>query len=307
MRLTVLVFTYNHENYVAQALDSVLMQEFDGDYEVVIADDCSTDGTREILLEYQRKHPDTIRLVFADKNLNDNQITIQLFEEAAGQYIALLEGDDFWTSSSKLKKQLQFLDEHPECGMCFHNVAHLRENGDDRQVVHNSPDQKKFLSLNDVLQASSIAYGSVVCRAGLIERFPAWYRTIFGGDWALCILYAERATIGYLDEVMGTYRIHSGGVWSGLDAIGKLERSIQTEKDLDINFDGRYHSAFKRNIAFHNFFLALSHAERRNFRAAMRCFRDSIVRRPMSGWFPLREMRLVWPLLKSRLGFRNIR
>lgn len=302
MNVTVLVFTYNQEKFVAQALDSILMQEFDGNYEIVVADDCSTDRTREILLEYQRKHPEIIRLVFAEENLNDNRVMIELFEAAAGKYIALLEGDDFWTSPSKLQKQVQFLDEHSDCGMCFHNVARLDEDGAALQDLYNPPSQKTFIELADVLEGSSIAFGSLVCRAGLIGRFPTWYHSIYAGDWALCILYAQHAKIGYLNEVMGTYRIHSAGVWSGLDVVGKLEQSIQTDKEMDVNLGGAYQKVFKRNIAFYNFFLALSHARRGNLSAATRCLKESIVGRPLRGWIPLREIALAWKLLKTRLG-----
>ena len=306
MSLTVLVFTYNHENYVSQALDSVLMQEFDGEYEIVVVDDCSTDNTQDILLEYERRHPEIIRLVFTEKNLNNNQIMIQLFEAEDGEYIALLEGDDFWTSPTKLQKQLQFLDDHPECGMCFHNVAHLYEHDDSRQqVLHHPRGQKTFHTLNDVLEKSYIAFGSIVCRAGLIARFPDWFRSFFATDRALCILYAERATIGYLDEVMGTYRIHSNGVWSGLDVIGKLEQMIQSDEEMDVNLAGRYHTIFKRSIAYSNFYLALSHAKRGNVAAAARYLKESIVERPLRGWIPLREMITAWKLCKSRLRSRS--
>ena len=307
LRLTVLLFTYNQESYVAQALDSILMQEFEGEYEIVVADDCSTDRTQEILRKYQQRHPDIIRLEFAEKNLNDNLVMVQLFEAAAGEYIALLEGDDFWTSPTKLQKQLQFLDNHPECGMCFHNVAHLYEHGERRkgsQAFHNPQGQREFITLDNVLEGSFIAFGSMVCRSGLIGCFPDWYRSVFAADWALSILYAKCATVGYIDEVMGTYRIHSNGVWSRLDAIGKLERMIKTEEEMDVNFERRYHTKSKRNIAYCNFFLALAHAREFNFSASARCLMKSIVERPLRGWIPLREMALAWKLFKSRLGSR---
>jgi hypothetical protein len=104
---------------------------------------------------------------------------------------------------------------------------------------------------------------------------------------------------------MGTYRIHSGGIWSGLDAIGKLEQMIQSDEEMDVNLAGRYHMLFKRNIAYSNFYLALSHAKRRNVAAAARCLKETIVRRPLRGWILLREMITAWKLCKSRLRFRS--
>src|SRR5262245_48465575 len=108
MKVTVLVMTYNHAGFIAQALDSVLGQEVNFTYEVVISEDCSADGTREIVIAYQKNYPDRIRLLLSERNLHSNEIVVRGLQAAQGQYIALLDGDDYWTSAHKLQKQVEF-------------------------------------------------------------------------------------------------------------------------------------------------------------------------------------------------------
>ncbi len=107
--VTVLVMTYNHERYIRRALDGALGQELTVPYEVLISEDCSTDGTREIVEAYARRHPDRIRLVLSPANLRSNEVVARGFRAARGRYLALLDGDDFWTAEDKLQAQFDFL------------------------------------------------------------------------------------------------------------------------------------------------------------------------------------------------------
>src|SRR5262245_61904643 len=130
MKVSVLVMTYNHARFIRQAVDSVLMQRAGFEFEILISEDCSTDGTREIVLDYARRHPDTIRLLLSDTNLRSNAIVVRGIEAARGEYVALLDGDDFWTSPDKLQRQVRFLDTHPDCSLCFHNARVHRDDAD---------------------------------------------------------------------------------------------------------------------------------------------------------------------------------
>src|SRR5687768_16687744 len=113
MKVSVAMITYNHEAFVAQAIESVLMQKTDFDFELVIGEDCSTDKTREIVNGYKSKYGERIRVLLPAKNLGINRNLKQTLLACQGRYIALLEGDDYWTSSLKLQKQVNFLDTHP--------------------------------------------------------------------------------------------------------------------------------------------------------------------------------------------------
>jgi len=114
-KLSVILITYNHEPYIRECLDGIFMQETDFDFEIVVGEDCSTDNTREILKEYDRKYPGRMKLLFREKNLG--RVTLNVYQtsmEARGEYLAYIEGDDFWTDPKKLQKQVSFLEEHKE-------------------------------------------------------------------------------------------------------------------------------------------------------------------------------------------------
>ncbi len=118
--------TYNHAPYIRQCLDSMLMQQTDFDYEIIINDDCSTDGTTEIIKEYESKYPHIIKPIYHDENQYSKGVRGMfakfVFPQAQGKYIAICEGDDYWTDPLKLQKQVDFLESHPDYSMCFHNA-----------------------------------------------------------------------------------------------------------------------------------------------------------------------------------------
>jgi glycosyltransferase involved in cell wall biosynthesis len=239
MKVRVLVLAYNHERYIAQALDSVLMQETDFDYEIVVLEDCSTDGTREILLRYQKQYPRKIRLRLAERNECSNKPFAEEIEAAPTPYIAMLDGDDYWTSPKKLQKQVEFLRAHPECVLCFHNALTIYEDG---RVSHpyNVVNQKPFSVLEDLWQCCFIAGATPMFRKDVLGKFPEWYYTMSVGDWPLYVLCAQHGKIGYMDELLAVYRIHGEGLWSKQDKICQLESLIAIYESMNANLRFRY-------------------------------------------------------------------
>ena len=131
-KLSVILITYNHEKYIEKALDSVLSQVTDFPFEIVIGDDCSPDDTKNIIREYRDKYPDIIRIIHREKNTG--RPTLNVYEttmKCRGDYLAYLEGDDYWTDSDKLQKQMDFLNEHPEYIACTHSHKMIDDNGND--------------------------------------------------------------------------------------------------------------------------------------------------------------------------------
>lgn len=249
-KLSVLMITYNQEKYIAQALDSVLMQEVHFDYEIVIGEDCSTDGTRKILLEYQQKHPERIRLLLPEKNLGMLPNFMQTYLACEGEYVAILEGDDFWTDATKLQKQVEFLDNHRECAICFHTAKAVFEHGDAPDYLFPE-NQKQFSSIDDLIALNFIPTCSVMFRNKLFGPFPEWFRHGVMGDYPLHILNAHHGLIGYIDEAMSVYRIHSAGVWS-MQAEKNLARNYRAEikmfRNLDAHLDRKYHAQVQKKI-----------------------------------------------------------
>jgi glycosyltransferase involved in cell wall biosynthesis len=239
MEVSVLLTTYNHQRYIAQALDSVLMQETNFEYEIVILEDCSTDATREIVLSYQKKHPRQIRLRLAERSERSAKSFAEEFQAAPGTYIAMLDGDDYWTSPKKLQMQVEFLKAHPECVICFHNAMLVYEDGR-VPIPHNPPNQKPFSVLEDLWQSCFIASATPMFRKDVFSTFPEWYYTMPVGDWPLYILYAQHGQIGYIDELLAVYRIHGEGLWSKQAQIQKLESLISIYESMNANLDFRY-------------------------------------------------------------------
>ncbi|MBD2209700.1 glycosyltransferase [Nostoc linckia FACHB-104] len=211
MKLSVLMITYNHEAFIAQAIESILLQEVNFDYEIVIGEDCSTDNTRKILLNYQEKYPDKIRLILPENNLGMQKNFSETFKSCQGKYIALLEGDDYWISSNKLQKQVDFLEKNSEYIICFHNawVKHTESKND---YFMNSNINKDVFDITDIIKLDwFIATASMVFRNNIIE-LPDWLDNLMVADMPLQLLLSEHGKFKYLDEVMSVYRRHENGI-----------------------------------------------------------------------------------------------
>jgi glycosyltransferase involved in cell wall biosynthesis len=166
-KVSVRIITYNHEKYIGSALDSVLMQEVNFPYEIVIGEDCSTDNTRKILLEYKERHPDLIRLLLHEKNTGIHYNIRQTVATCRGRYMAMLDGDDYWTDPHKLQKQVDFLDNNPGCPLCFHSVEVRHEDGRPSRL-YNQGRLDRFLNTADLLHTCLIHNSSKLVRADLL-------------------------------------------------------------------------------------------------------------------------------------------
>ena len=249
MKVSILMITYNHEKFIAQAIDSVLEQKANFDYEIVIGEDCSADNTRYIVEEYAGKHPNRIKPVFNKKNLGPAINFDRTLHACKGQYIALLEGDDYWTSPHKLQKQVDFLDKHPECSMCFHD-SEMLIGGRVKKYPTPSLSRQGFGTLKDVLERFVAASSSLMFRGGLYDKPPEWYyKTAIGTIWGLYILHASYGKIGYIKETMSIYRVHKKGVWSGLSPIAKCLEIIKFYKVLRGNMGSESDDIIDKNLS----------------------------------------------------------
>ena len=281
-KVTVVVFTYNHEPFIAQALESVLAQETSFSFDIVVLEDCSTDATREIVLEFERKWPTRIRALLSPVNKCDNQAFVHVVEHAQSLYIAVLDGDDYWTSTEKLQKQADFLDAHQDCTVCFHNVQIVYEDQSQPTRLGNPPDQKRFSTIEDMLEGCFINGCSPMFRRGVFGKFPEWYDHDVAADWALHILNALHGNIGYLDDVMGVYRKHKGGFWSGLSTVQQRERLIQFYRDMNQRLGFAHDRQIKTLLSRQWYDLALTYEQQGELQSARQCLRHSIDEAPFS-------------------------
>lgn len=250
-KVSVILLTFNHEKWISQSIESVLTQETEFDYELVIVEDCSTDKTRDIVVNFQRMYPERIRLSLSDKNGEYRTNFAKTYLAAPSQYVVRMDGDDYFTSPHKLQKQVEFLDSNPECALCFHNVEVFYEDSDRTPWLRNPHTQAKITTLEDLLSECFISGPSAMLRKGLFTDFPDWYYTAPSGDWPLYILSAQHGNIGYIDEVMGAYRIHSQGMWSKLNELQRLETLMKFYVSLSAYLGGEYEEVIKRTVSIH--------------------------------------------------------
>jgi glycosyltransferase involved in cell wall biosynthesis len=213
MKASVIVSAYNHARYVEQAVESAVSQRADFDYEVVVVDDASTDGTREIVMRCKEAHPDKIRLVLHPKNLGWGFSALDLVSLAQGEYVALLDGDDYWLDELKLQKQVGFLESHPGFSFCAHANQVLNEI-DGSQFVRHAMSENRTLRLADILPSNIFHTGSLVFRRADVTEWPQAFAGLFFEDWALQVLLARKGDIMLLADVMSAYRVHKDGLWT---------------------------------------------------------------------------------------------
>lgn len=224
--VSVCIISYNQKNFIREAIESALIQEIPFPYEIVISDDCSTDGTKEICLEYSRRFPEKIKFIERLENVGALKNFYNTLQRCRGDYIALLEGDDYWTSKEKLKKQVSFLKKNPDFSICFHSVK-LQKG---KKLVHDNitrvPDS--VTTINDLAWGNYIHTPSCVFRNNFKGReYPAFVYHAPVGDFVLHMLNAQYGKIKCLDEVMAVYRIHSGGMWRSKSQIARWKMWIQ--------------------------------------------------------------------------------
>jgi glycosyltransferase involved in cell wall biosynthesis len=225
--LSVCLITYNHVKYIAQAIDGVLMQKVNFAWELIIADDYSTDGTRDILISYQKKHPEFIKLILQKKNVGAYRNWMDMIAYPQGQYIAYLDGDDYWTDPLKLQKQVDFLEANPEFVICGHHTNELF-NDTLRAPLNLGATNNGVFTIEDLAKGNLVYSPSVVYRNGLIEQLPPWFENASAGDYALHMLNARKGKIKYLPDTMAVYRIHTEGAWAAQGLANIFEKTIHT-------------------------------------------------------------------------------
>lgn len=225
-RVSVLMVTYNHERFIAQAIESALMQKTNFDYEIVIGEDCSTDSTREIVRDYARRHRDKIRLLLHDTNIGPDANFERTLAACHGEYIAILEGDDYWTNVGKLQIQASLLDKRSEVALVSHKTCYVCEDGTpiaDRKSMESGELEYRD---TDVLTAVFDHPNSwLFRRVSLPPKIMTLRAYLSMGDDILCLHFLQNGkTAISLPDVWSCYRQHSGGMWSTL---GSFQRCVQ--------------------------------------------------------------------------------
>jgi glycosyltransferase involved in cell wall biosynthesis len=212
--VSVAVITYRHEKYIRQALDSILMQETEFNYEIVIGEDASPDSTRSILLEYKEKYPDKIKLILQENNIGASHNSYEVKRQCIGKYVAQLEGDDFWTDKNKLQKQVDLLEQNPRWVGIAHNHYSVKNDGTNPVIGLNKSQVNREYKLQNYLNEGFSFHGNTLVYRNILptsgeryEKLRFTYNTM--GDIITYCLLLDKGNIFVMSDVMAAHRAAS--------------------------------------------------------------------------------------------------
>lgn len=246
--------TYNHENYIRDALEGFVKQQTNFRFEAIVHDDCSTDGTAAIIREYAERYPSIIKPIFEEENLyskKDGSLSRVMNTHIRGKYVAYCEGDDYWTDPRKLQKQVDFLSTHPDYSMCFHNakIKCPRSTKNDRLFAnleirdYSGPEIHKnwIVPTASVLIKKEVLANHRLKKAIAAKIFPI-------GDLLLFLAAADMGKISCIDNrPLCAYRIHGGGVTQTI--FRDHYRTLRWVKQIPRFFGPQYRSTTKEIIS----------------------------------------------------------
>lgn len=260
--VSICCITYNQEEYIRDALDGFLSQETDFSYEVLIHDDASTDRTADIIREYARQYPEIIKPILQTENQYAKGLTnvsgTYNFPRAKGRYIAMCEGDDYWTDPHKLQRQTDYMEAHPDCSLVFHSAC-IEVQGRALTERRMRPYRRsRRVSPEEIIdKTSGYPTASLMFRADMVKILPDFYVNAPLADIPLQLMAAARGWAYYMDRPMCVYRLGGAFSWTTLMKQGDYERKqrqyYQDMKKMYRGFDretgGRFHEVARRALA----------------------------------------------------------
>ncbi len=290
-RVSVAMITYNHVRYITEAVESVVSQKTTFPFEVVIGDDVSTDGTREKVIELQRQYPDKSRLLLHEKNLGGvgKPNFAATLTACRGDYIAYLEGDDYWDATDKLQRQVEFLEAHPEYVGCFHDIRMLITGTGIKEHSMTYPPETVRVGLSQMLQNGFPHLMTMMYRRGTVAAFPDWFFEMGMGDWAFFSMLVSKGPMAFLRNwPAGVYRIHGTSYWLGRPFVDRTLDEIKAYRTLMRVYGPEHHPVLQHKLNMHQFWLINAHQEQKNPAAARAAFWEAV-----RGWPRYRGVSLI--------------
>lgn len=233
LKVTIQCTVYNHESFLRQCMDGFVMQKTNFRFEAIVHDDASTDGSAAIIREYAEKYPEIIKPIFEKENLyskRDGSLRRVMYANTHGKYVAICEGDDYWTDPYKLQKQVDFLESHPGYVMCSHRWREYMQTEDAFSEIAEFPESGVEYDLNTLVHGKWFFQPlTVVYRRDALDLDRFTYK--YAIDVVLFYELLKQGKGYCLPDVMAVYRIHSGGVWS------KIALDRQRKMEFDIRLD----------------------------------------------------------------------
>lgn len=264
--VSVCCVAFNHEAYIATALDSFLMQKTNFPYEILVHDDASTDRTPEILRDYEARYPGLITVVYQTENQysKGKRVSQFILEKARGKYVAACEGDDFWTDPDKLQLQVDYMESHPGTSLCVHGASHVDPDGGALKSETRPATESRIFTTEEVIEGggSLFSTNSSMYPVRYATGRPDYYHQAHIGDYPLAIYLATQGDVYYIDRKMSAYRVGAPGSWTK-DLLASRQKMrdhfLKTNALLDaINEETEHqYQAAIRNTQKNNRFLLL--------------------------------------------------
>ena len=280
IKVSVYCMAYNHGKYIRDALEGFVNQKTNFKYEVIVHDDASTDNTADVIREYAGKYPDIIKPIYQKENQHSKKVKIiktYILPKMSGKYVALCEGDDYWTDENKLQLQYDAMEQHPECSMCAHYVKVEKMNANNR-VGYNpevpsrkrqleegviSPGQMITIIVEDFIQLSSVFMRADHYRE-YMDNKPEYAIALPVGDTPLCLYMAVKGSLYFMDKTMSTYRKGVEGSWTARIQNDKEKHKLHRQRyirglELYKEFlNGKYEKEIEHAILHYKFVDACS-------------------------------------------------
>jgi glycosyltransferase involved in cell wall biosynthesis len=234
--VSIVVLAYQHVSFIRQCLDGILSQQTKFPFEIILGEDESRDGTRDICIEYARAYPQQIRLFLRKRT--ESQYACEskpvrfnwawCMRAAQGKYIAVCEGDDYWTDEHKLQRQVDYLEQHPDCALCVTNARRLiAARNELTPPLFQHLEIPVICRLPEILSRNFVITCTTVFRRS-VGTPPVEALLLAQSDWTTWVLCATKGYIGYLPDCTAVYRVHAGGLWSGATPAMMYQSAIES-------------------------------------------------------------------------------
>ena len=261
--LSVCLRSHNQEAFIGHAVESVLMQHTAFQFEIIICDDCSSDNSLTILSKF-KEQDGRIRLLMNQTNEGGPRTLQKVIESSDSKYLAFLDGDDYYTDTYKLQKQVEFLEAHPEYAACFHNVINVYEDSSQRPSLFLPLDFPAFHDCVSIISEDwFLPIHSVVLRREYIF-FPKWYEKVMNDDYVVNLSVAMHGPYHYMPDVMAVYRHHKRNISNNYSNQVLIDSQLRTIlvgfKDI---YPAQYNSVFDKRIIYYDGRIAFNKREQR--------------------------------------------
>lgn len=268
------MITYSHKDYIAKAIESVIIQNINFELELLIADDASPDNTKTVIEEIIHSHPkgNLIRYHRHEKNMGPQANFLWILQQAKGEFIATLDGDDFWTDPNKLQKQVDLLVANLDCAGCFHNTAIVNFNNEIQGHILSTVNRSKLTQLDLVKDPTQFGHtSSLLFRASSLRNIPKSFHSSMC-DRILVYLVAESGFWIGTNEVMSCYLLHANGIYSSVQKTNQLNFTLGIYQSLreDEGSYQHYKPAIKKKLAYYHHELMTLFRMEGNFRLYVR-------------------------------------